>query len=377
MKKFFKLLFLLCLPLSMASCGANPEVAPSVYSIELNAQVINLEPTDTFTLEPKAKDKEGNTMENIEYKFNSSNSSVAKVEANGRITGLKAGSSTVTCIAGKQIASCLVKVSGGGGTEDDIYGLSFSPDSVIIKLGASYTPNVVTYPEGVKGLDYLWYTSDEEVATVADGVVNAVGLGSAVIQVVYGAYNAKLNVTVDDKGGDVFTISLNATNKSLLVGSTFQLVATCSEQATVAWESENSGVASVDKDGLVSANGKGSTVISATANGVRASCTVTVTDGTDPGGDTNLEVYFYIDYNNADDVENAYAKLDWYVSVPFGSKNKPADPATAPDPAFPKFAGWSSHPIIDNIPEDLWDFDKDVVPDGTYVFVLYGIWIDA
>ena len=376
MKKLFKLLFLLCLPLSLASCNDGPEVAPTVYNVELNAQVINLEVNETYMLEPKALDKDGNPIENIEYIFNSSNSNVAKIEANGRITGLKGGTSTITCIAGKRIGSCLVKVASSG-DEEELAGLSFSPDSVTIKLGASYTPNVVTYPAGIRGLNYVWYSQDENVATVSDGVVNAVGLGNTIIQVVYGQFNAKLNVSVDEKGGDVFTISLNETNKSLLVGSEFQLEAICSEPATITWESENSAIASVDKNGLVSANGRGTTVVSASANGMRASCTFTVKDSSEPTGDPDLEVYFYIDYNVATGDDVPYAKLDWYVGFPFGSSNKPADPATAPDPAFPVFKGWSSHPIVDNIPEDLWDFDKDFVPEGTYVFVLYGIWIDA
>lgn len=375
MKNIFKLLFLLCLPLSLASCGETPVVEPSVAAISLNATVINLEVNDTFTLTPEAIDSDGNKLENVEYKYFTANPAIAKVEANGKITALKAGTSTISCVSGKQIASCLVKVAGS--EDDDVYALSFSPDSVIIKIGGSYTPNVVTYPEGVRGLDYLWYSNDESVVTVADGVINAVGLGSTDVQVVYGTLNAKLHVTVDEKGSDVFTISLDKHDATMLVGSELQLNATTSESATITWESEDSGVASVDKNGLVSANGKGSTKISATANGKTATCNINVTDGTDPGGDTNLEVFFYIDFNNADDADNAYAKLDWYVGVPFGSKNKPADPAQAPDPAFPKFAGWSSHPIIDNIPDDLWNFEEDVVPDGSYTFALYGIWIDA
>ena len=376
MKKLFKLFFLLFLPLSLASCGNEPVKNPFINEIKLNATSIELDVNQSYNLVPTSYDLEGNKLENIVYRFNSSNKTVADIDATGKISAFKAGTSTITCIAGKQIASCLVKVAGGGG-EQDVYSLGFSPDSVIIKLGSTYKPNVVTYPEGVTGLNYVWYSNDEKVATAADGIVTAVGVGSTEIKVVYGALSATLNVTVDEKGGDVFTISINPQNKTLLVGSTFQLEAVCSEQAVITWESENSGVASVDNNGLVSANGRGSTVISATANGVRASCTVTVKDKSDPEGDPDLEVFFYIDFNAATGDDVPYAKLDWYVGIPFGTNNKPADPTQAPDPAFPIFKGWSSHPIVDNIPEDLWDFENDVVPDGSYVMVLYGIWIDA
>ena len=383
MKKFFKLLFLLALPLSLASCGENPETFIPTHSIELNAQVINLDPTQTFTLSPVAKDKDGNAIENKEFRFNSSNPNIATILPNGVITAVKGGTSTVTVIADKQIASILVKVSGGEEPISDITSLSFSPDTVILKKGTSYTPNIKVLPETGATPKLAWNSSDELVASAADGIVYANSVGSAVIYASYGTISAQLNVTVDENQSSVFTISLSKTNATLQVGGELKLDAICSEEATVTWDSTDSGIASVDKDGLVTANSKGSTVISATANGQKATCQIVVGGGDDPSGDTNLEVYFYIDYNNVrepesdDDTSYYYAKLDWYVGIPFGSANKPADPSQAPDPAFPRFMGWSSHPIIDNIPEDLWDFDKDFVPDGTYVFTLYGIWLDA
>jgi len=377
LRNLLKLAFLLAMPLSLASCGGNQPVNTTVvHSIVVDTPVINLDPSETFQLTPKAYDKEGKLIENKEFTFFSSNKTVASVLPNGLITALKAGTSTITCIADKQIASCLVKVSGT--IVEDITALAFSPDSVKIKFGLTYTPNLVTTPADVKGLSYAWNSSDETVATVADGVVTAIGVGEAKIYAAYGAISATLNVSVVESGGDVFTISLNKESTSTLVGSEFDLVATCSEAATITWSSTDSGIASVDSNGHVTANAKGTAIISATANGQTASCTVTVTDGSEPGGDYNLEVYFYIDYNNVDE-EHPYAKRDWYVETVFGTfgdQGKPGDPTSAPDPAFPKFVGWSSHPIIDNIPDDLWDFDKNVVANGSYVFVLYGIWIN-
>lgn len=382
MKKLFKLLFLLALPLSLAGCGKEAPVdnIPTKY-IVLDKETINLEPTETYKLVPKALDKDLNELSNKVYLFNSSNPNVATINEEGLITALKAGTSTITCITDKQIASCLVVVSGSD--TPDISGLSFDPNSVILKIGSSYTPNLKTYPEGITGINYAWNTSDEKVATASEGRIYAVGLGTASIYASYGSVSAKIDVTVDEKGGNVFTIALNKTSATLQVGGELDLVATCSEEATITWDSTDSGIASVDNKGHVTANSKGNTVISATANGQKATCQLTVGEGGDPSGDTNLEVYFYVDYNNVFEPEDEfdtsyyYAKLDWYVGIPFGNANKPADPATAPDPAFPVFVGWSSHPIIDNIPEDLWDFENDFVPDGTYVFTLYGIWIDA
>lgn len=379
MKKFFKLLFLLAMPLSLASCGPEPAPTQYVASIQLETTVINLDVDGTFQLAPKAYDKDGNVIENKEFTFFSSNKTVASVLPNGLITALKPGASTITCIADKQISSCLVKVEG----EDipDVTALAFSPDTVKVKFGLTYKPNLVVTPATASSLAIAWNSSDEKVATVADGVVTAVGLGEAKIYAAYGAISATLNLTVVESGGDVFSMTLDKEATSTKVGSTFDLNAICSEEATITWSSTDSGIASVEGDGKVAhvtANAKGKAIITASANGQEASCTVTVTDGSEPGGDYNLQVFFYIDYNNVNE-EEPYAVRDWYVETAFGTfgdQGKPADPTQAPDPAFPKFVGWSSHPIIDNIPEDLWDFEKNVVPDGSYVFVLYGIWIN-
>lgn len=373
MKNIIKLLFLVVLPLSLTGCGENKTDIVQTASISLNAEVVPLDPNATFTIVPTSFDKDGNKLENRTYSYHSSNGNVATVDENGVVTAIKAGYSTITCISDKQIASCLINVSGSDIPE--VYSIAFSPESVKIKFGQSYTPTIVTYPEDATGMEYLWYSSDEEIATVSDGIIQAIKVGTCEVTAVFGLLTAKLSVSVVESGGDVFTISLNKENLGLLIDQEFDLVASCSEAATVTWSSENSGIASVESNGHVKANAKGTTVISAVANDQRASCTVTVTDGSSPGGDTNLEVYFYIDYNNVDE-ENPYFKLDWYVEVPFGLANKPIDPPTCPDPAFSKFMGWSAHTIIDNIPDDLWDFEKNFVANGSYVFVLYGIWID-
>lgn len=379
MKKLFKLLFLLAMPLSLASCGQEPVPAPIVAKIDLDTPVINLDVNGTFQLEPVAYDLDGNVIKNKEFIFFSSNKTVASVLPNGLVTALKPGASTITCIADKQISRCLVKVAG----EDipDVTSLSFSPDTVKIKFGSNYKPNLIISPAEASASAVAWNSSDESVATVADGVIHAEGLGEAKIYAAYGTISATLNLTVVESGGDVFSITIDKEATSTKVGSTFDLNAICSEEATITWTSTDSGVASVEGDGKVghvTALAKGKAMITAKANGQEASCMVTVTDGTEPGGDYNLQVFFYIDYNNVSE-EEPYAVRDWYVETAFGTfgdQGKPEDPATAPDPAFPKFVGWSSHPIIDNIPEDLWDFEKNVVPDGSYVFVLYGIWIN-
>lgn len=74
-------------------------------------------------------------------------------------------------------------------------------------------------------------------------------------------------------------ISLNKNETTIARGGTEQLTATVEPEgtgSTVAWSSDNEKVATVDETGLVTAVGKGTANISATAGGQSASCKVTV-----------------------------------------------------------------------------------------------------
>ena len=85
-------------------------------------------------------------------------------------------------------------------------------------------------------------------------------------------------VTVTEDPKPSATISLDTQAITLNKGESRVLKATVSTGATPAWMSGNKNVATVDMNGTVTAVAAGSTTITATAEGVSASCTVTVTD---------------------------------------------------------------------------------------------------
>ena len=88
----------------------------------------------------------------------------------------------------------------------------------------------------------------------------------------------------DAKGVTVTTpvkpsVKLNRTSLTLTKGKTYTLktTVTCTNKA-VSWSSSNSSVASVDKNGKVTAKTKGTATITAKVDGVSASCKVTVNE---------------------------------------------------------------------------------------------------
>lgn len=82
----------------------------------------------------------------------------------------------------------------------------------------------------------------------------------------------------DDKANTVQSIKLNTATAAIAGTGTFQLVAfTEPVSGTVNWVSGTSAKATVDSTGLVTGVTAGTSVITATCNGLTASCTVTVT----------------------------------------------------------------------------------------------------
>lgn len=85
----------------------------------------------------------------------------------------------------------------------------------------------------------------------------------------------------EDKANKVNAIMLNTSTASVAVSSKVQLYAIVGPGAgTVEWTSATTGKATVDSNGVVTGVASGSSVITATCNGLTASCTVTVTSAT-------------------------------------------------------------------------------------------------
>ncbi len=140
-------------------------------------------------------------------------------------------------------------------------------------------------PEDADETRIAWTSSAPDVATVSEGVVTAVSVGTAKITVTTldGNHSASCDVTVELGTIYVEGIMLDKAEISLTPGESSQLTATVTpSEATdksVIWSSANEAVATVDATGNVSAVGKGETVITATTadKGYSATCTVTVT----------------------------------------------------------------------------------------------------
>lgn len=131
------------------------------------------------------------------------------------------------------------------------------------------------------------FASSEHVKFLADqtvfkGTARYDGLPVIAEGFVLQAVNSQSAVTSKDFAADdanaVQSIMLNTATASVVVSGTAQLVAfTAPGSGTVSWASSNTGKATVNSSGLVTGVASGSATVTATCNGLTASCAVTVT----------------------------------------------------------------------------------------------------
>ena len=167
-----------------------------------------------------------------------------------------------------------------------VTGVTLNKSTLSIQVGGSETLTATVAPKDASNKKVTWKSSNEAVATVANGKVMGVKAGEATITVTTddGGKTATCKVTVSDKEVKVTGVKLNKTATSLLVGGNETLVATIlPENATnkkVTWKSSNAAVATVDATGKVTAVKAGEATITVTTEdgGKTATCKVTVSN---------------------------------------------------------------------------------------------------
>ena len=147
--------------------------------------------------------------------------------------------------------------------------------------GSSQTLTATVSPSNATNKTLTWSSSNTSVATVSNGVVKAVGFGTATITAKSNnGKTASCSVTVNP----IQPTGIKATPEtSTLYGlnGTVKLSANVmpsnATNKTVTWSSRNTSVATVSSDGTVKAVGYGTTVITATTvNGLTSNCTINV-----------------------------------------------------------------------------------------------------
>ena len=153
------------------------------------------------------------------------------------------------------------------------------PETLSLTESETWQLSATVQPEDAADKTVIWSSSNEEIASVKEGMVTAFAPGEADITATSGEVSATCHITVIKKVIHVEQISLNHTNVSLYVDEQIRLQAQVfPEDATypdVVWSSSDETIASVD-NGRITAHTAGTALISATADQQSATCTVEV-----------------------------------------------------------------------------------------------------
>ncbi len=198
--------------------------------------------------------------------WSSSDKSIARVK-NGKITGKKTGTATITAVANGVEAKCAVTVV------DGLVSVSEEYAQLYITGGKAETKQLKT--NASKNETIVWRSSDETVASVdSNGLVRAKKAGTAVI-------------TAECKGkSDACVIEVANTAISLPERTVYLTTAGAAKTYTVdyqvigrkknvKWKSSDTKTASVKK-GKITAKREGRTTISVEANGIKETINVIV-----------------------------------------------------------------------------------------------------
>lgn len=265
-----------------ATCKVKVETKTyPVKEIKINKSTAEVAVGETITLIATVLPSNA-TDKSVEWSSNNPN--VAKVE-NGKVTGIKAGKTTITVssVENKDIeATCDVTVVAG---KVSVTGVELDKTSLVMTEGEEETLTVTIEPENADNKNVNWSSSRTSVATVANGKVVAKAAGTSVITVTTedGGYTATCTVTVEPNKISVTGVKLNKTSLAMTKGDEETLKATVEpEEATdksVEWRSDHPEIADVDeKTGKVTAKDGGeANIIVKTIDGEFSdTCKVTV-----------------------------------------------------------------------------------------------------
>jgi uncharacterized protein YjdB len=234
-----------------------------------------------------AKNGNGDTVTGVNITWSSEAKSVASVNANGVATGIGQGTADITAVVeGVSASAALAVQSNNTPTGEIVKYIVVTPQSSEVLLGNTQQFSAAAYDANgilITGVNFAWSSSVPSVATVNNGgLATAVGVGSDPITATAQGVQGSASLTVLDK---VATVTVTPTSAQVLLGGTQQFSAAAYDAngilitgVSFAWSSDTSSVATVNSSGLAAAIGVGTAHITATAQGVQGSASLTVLD---------------------------------------------------------------------------------------------------
>lgn len=250
------------------------ELTASGHILDISSAIKSLQ------IKPTIYPSTANT--DIGLTWSSSDNSVATVNKDGVVTGVKNGTTVITVVTeNKKVTSASVTV------QTSPVSISISPSSATIDLSAenksvqlkaTISPNTTNIKDKI-----TWTSTNNNIATVdSNGLVRGYANGTVTITATTAnGKSTKATITVQTSPTSI-TLSTNKIVLEKYTNKNYQLKATvrptnANVYTNVSWTSSNNGIVTVNGNGYVTAIGTGTATITATTgNGLSARCTVVV-----------------------------------------------------------------------------------------------------
>ncbi len=194
--------------------------------------------------------------------WKSSKKSIATIDEDGLVTGIKPGETTITATADGTSKTCIITVKAP----------TIRLSSSKLKLYRNQTARLSATVSS--NISPTWKSNKSSVATVDEtGTVTAMKHGTAVITATLDGVSKSCEIIVEPP-----VISLSEAELNLTIGSTAKLNAKVSSGNPVTWSTSNENILSVAQDGTVTAWQKGRAYVYASEDGTKIRCIVTVTE---------------------------------------------------------------------------------------------------
>ncbi len=176
-----------------ATCAVTVEkTIVAVTEVTLDRTSLTLKVNETFTLSATVAPENATDKA---VKWTTSDSGVVRV-SNGTVTAVGEGTAKITAAAGGKSASCTVTVKNAEPEFIPVDSVTLNRESLELKVDETFTLTALIAPSDATETEIIWNSDNTSVATVADGIVSAVGVGTANITATAGGVTAVCEIGV-------------------------------------------------------------------------------------------------------------------------------------------------------------------------------------
>ena len=252
-----------------------------VSSVVVSPPSAGIRVSATTQLTATTRDSIGGVLTGRVVTWGSSDPTVATVNSTGLVTGVAAGTATITATSEGKSGTSTITV-----TKIPVGSVTVAPPTkaMLVTQGFALTPTVRdTAGNVVTDRVVTWGSNNTAVATVsAGGVVTAVAPGTATITATSETQSGTSTITVSLV--PVSTVAVTPPTAGVRITGTAQLTAVTKDSVggvltgrTVTWGSSDPTVATVNANGLVTGVALGTATITATSEGKSGNSSITVT----------------------------------------------------------------------------------------------------